>query len=555
VDNGKNSGEDAMMRMTGGGALVEMLRRHEVDTIFALPGVQNDALFVAFYDAGEALRVIHTRHEQGAAYMAYGYARASGKIGTYAVVPGPGLLNTTAALSTAFATNAPVLCISGQIPSDLIGRGFGLLHEIPDQLGILRTLTKWASRISHPTETGKLVNEAFRQLRDGRPGPVALEMPLDVMALSTEVALPAAEDTPGVTRPDPELVDKAAGWLADAKRPVLFVGGGAVTAGEELLAIAEMLEAPVVSNIGGKGIVSDRHYLAQSALAGHQLWREADVVLAVGTRLHQPQVRWGVDADLKVIRVDIYPTEITRILKPSLGIVADAKSTLTALHRALERRAPRRQSRREELEALKSHTRASLADRLGPQCEYLQVIRDELPDDGIYVEDLTQVGYVGRVAFPIYHPRTYIHSGYQGTLGSGFATALGAKVGRPDRPVVSVSGDGGFMYNVQELSTAVKHGIDIVAIVFADGAYGNVRRMQKEEYGNRLIGVDLHNPQFPKMAESFGVAGVHTSTPDGLRRELAAALKRRGTTLIEVAVGEMPDPWKVLLQPRVRGSR
>jgi acetolactate synthase-1/2/3 large subunit len=379
-------------------------------------------------------------------------------------------------------------------------------------------------------------------------------MPLDVMALSTEVALPAAEKPPDVTMPDPELIDKAAGWLADAKRPVLFVGGGAVTAGEELLAIAEILEAPVVSNIGGKGIVSDRHYLAQSALAGYELWREADVVLAVGTRLHQPQVRWGVDGDLKLIRVDIDPTEITRILKPSLGIVADAKSTLTALHRALERCAPRRQSRRQELEALKSRTLANLADSLGPQCEYLQAIRAELPDEGIYVEDLTQVGYVGRVAFPIYHPRTYIHSGYQGTLGSGFATALGAKVGRPDLPVVSISGDGGFMYNVQELSTAAKHGIDVVAIVFADGAYGNVRRMQKEDYGNRLIGVDLHNPQFPKMAESFGVAGVRTSTPDGLRRELAAALKRRGTTLIEVAVGEMPDPWRHLILPRVRGG-
>src|SRR6516162_4938617 len=548
-------GEMHMTRITGGKALVEMLRRHEVDTIFALPGVQNDALFVAFYDAGEALRVIHTRHEQGAAYMAYGYARASGKIGTYAVVPGPGLLNTTAALSTAYATNTPVLCISGQIPSDLIGRGFGLLHEIPDQLGILRTLTKWAARINHPTETGKLVNEAFRQLRDGRPRPVALEMPLDVMARSTEVALLAAEEPPDVTMPDPELIDKAAGWLADAKRPVLFVGGGAVTAGEELLAIAEMLDAPVVSNIGGKGIVSDRHYLAQSALAGHELWREADVVLAVGTRLHQPQVRWGVDGDLKLIRVDIDPTEITRILKPSLGIVADAKSTLTALHRALERCAPRRQSRKEELEALKSRTLARLADNLGPQCEYLRAIRAELPDEGIYVEDLTQVGYVGRMAFPIYHPRSYIHSGYQGTLGAGFATALGAKVGRPDLPVVSISGDGGFMFNVQELSTAVRHGIDIVAIVFADGAYGNVRRMQKEDYGNRLIGVDLHNPQFPKMAESFGVAGVRTTSPEGLRRELAAALKRRGTTLIEVAVGEMPDPWKVMLPPRVRGGR
>jgi acetolactate synthase-1/2/3 large subunit len=311
----------------------------------------------------------------------------------------------------------------------------------------------------------------------------------------------------------------------------------------------------VVSYTGGKGIVSDRHYLAQSALAGHELWREADVVLAVGTRLHQPQVRWGVDNDLKLIRIDIDPAEITRILRPALGIVADAKPALAALFRALERRNSSRQPRKDELEALKARTLARLADRLGPQCEYLDAIRAELPDDGIYVEDLTQVGYVGRVAFPIYHPRTYIHSGYQGTLGFGFATALGAKVGRPDLPVVSISGDGGFMYNIQELSTAVKHGIDIVAIVFADGAYGNVRRMQKEDYGNRLIGVDLHNPHFPKMAESFGAAGVRTTTPEGLRRELAAALKRRGSTLIEVAVGEMPDPWKVLFLPRVRGGR
>ena len=544
-----------MTRMTGGKALVEMLRRHGVDTIFALPGVQNDALFVAFYDAGDALRVIHTRHEQGAAYMAYGYACASGKIGTYAVVPGPGLLNTTAALATAYATNTPVLCISGQIPSDLIGRGFGLLHEIPDQLGILQTLTKWAARIDHPTETGKRVNEAFRQLRDGRPRPVGLEMPPDVMALEAEIALPEAEKSPHVTMPDPELIDKAAELLADAKKPLLFVGSGATDAAEAVVALAEMLEAPVASFTGGKGILSDRHHLAQSAVAGHELWRDADVVLAVGTRLNQPQTRWGLDANLKLIRIDIDPTEITRVARPALGIVADAKAALVALYSAMQRRNPKRRSRKEELEALKSRTLAKLADSLGPQCEYLQAIRAELPDDSIYVGDLTQVGYVGRVAFPVYHPRTYIHSGYQGTLGFGFATALGAKVARPDLPVVSVSGDGGFMYNVQELSTAVKHGIDIVAIIFADGAYGNVRRMQKVDYGNRLIGVDLHNPQFPKMAESFGAAGVRTTSPDGLRRELNAALKRRGTTLIEVAVGEMPDPWKHLVLPPVRGGR
>jgi acetolactate synthase I/II/III large subunit len=544
-----------MTKMTGGAALVEMLRRNGVDTIFALPGVQNDALFVAFYDIGEALRVIHTRHEQGAAYMAFGYARATGKIGTYAIVPGPGFLNTTAALSTAYATNAPVLCISGQVQSDLIGRAYGLLHEIPDQLGILRSLTKWAARIDHPTEVGKQVNEAFRQLRDGRPRPVGLEIPPDVLALAVDIALPAPDTPPPAVEPDLDQINEAAQWLAAAKKPLIFVGGGAVDAASEIVAIAEMLEAPVVSQIGGKGIVSDRHYLAQSALAGHALWRETDVVLAIGTRLHQPQLRWGVDRDLKLIRIDIDPTEITRFFKPALGIVADSKLAAAALHRALDRHAPKRASRHDELEKLKLATLVKLDETLGPQCEYLRAIRSGLPEDGIYVEDLTQVGYVGRVAFPVYQPRTYIHSGYQGTLGFGFATALGAKVGRPDRPVVSVSGDGGFMYNVQELSTAVRHGIDIVAIVFADGAFGNVRRMQKEDYGNRLIGVDLLNPQFPKMAESFGVAGVRTTTPEGLRQELAAALKRRGTTLIEVAVGEMPDPWKVLVPPRVRGSR
>ena len=544
----------SMTRMTGGAALVEMLRRHGVDTLFALPGVQNDALFVALYDAGEAIRVIHTRHEQAAAYMALGYARATGKPGAFAVVPGPGLLNTTAALATAYATNAPVLCVSGQIPSDLIGRGFGLLHEIPDQLAILKGLTKWAARISHPTETGRLVNEAFRQLADGRPRPVALEMPLDVMAREYAVNLPAPGDAPAPPEPDSDLVAEAAKAVSAAKAPLIYVGSGAMDAGAEILALAERLQAAVVTYTGGKGVVSDRHYLAQNLLAGHELWKSADVVLAIGTRLNQPLTRWGTDANLKIIRVDLDPVEITRIARPAIGIVADAKEAAAALLAAVKG-GPARPSRQAELDALKAKTAATLAERLGPQCEYLAAIRAELPDNGIYVEDLTQVGYVGRLGFPVYQPRTYIHSGYQGTLGYSYATALGAKVAKPDAPVVSISGDGGFMYNVQELSTAALFGIDAVAVVFADGAYGNVRRMQKMDYGNRLIATELQNPNFPKMAESYGIAGVKTTSPDGLRSELNAALKRKGPSLIEVAVGEMPDPWPTLMMGRVRGAR
>ena len=544
-----------MARMTGGGALVEMLRRHGIDTLFALPGVQNDALFVALYDAGEAMRVIHPRHEQAAAYMAFGYARASGRVGAYAVVPGPGVLNTTAALATAYATNAPVLCVSGQIPSNLIGRGFGLLHEVPDQLAILRGLTKWAERINHPSETGKRVNEAFRQLAEGRPRPVALEMPLDIMALETELALPDPEQPLPPPAPDGELIAQAAKLLATAKQPLIYIGSGAMHAGAEVLALAERLQAPVTTYTGGKGIVSDRHYLAQNLLGGHALWRTADVVLAVGTRFNQPQTRWGLDNEIKVIRIDLDPVEITRVARPTIGIVADAKQALAALAGELDRvlGSHERPSRQRELDELKAKTQARLDETLGPQCEYLAAIRAELPDDGIYVEDLTQVAYVGRIAFPTYRPRTYIHSGYQGTLGHCYATALGVKVAQPDKPVVAICGDGGFMYNVQELATAALHGIDVVAIVFTDGAYGNVRRMQKNDYGNKLIAVDLLNPNFPKMADSYGVAGVRATSPDELRRELAAALKRRGPSLIEVPVGEMPDPWPTLIMPRVRG--
>jgi len=541
-----------MTRMTGGAAVVEMLRRHGIDTLFALPGVQNDALFAALYDARDAIRTVHPRHEQGAAYMAFGYARASGKIAAYAVVPGPGFLNTTAALSTAYATNTPVLCLTGQIPQAMIGRGFGMLHEIPDQLAILKGLTKWAARIEHPSQVGPRVNEAFRELASGRKRPVGLEVPLDVLALESGLDLPrpaGAEPPPAV---DPELIAKASELLAGAKRPLIFVGGGAFHASEELLAVAEALQAPVIANCLGRGILDDRHDLAHTSLSGYALWPEADVVLAVGTRLHHPQTLWGLDDKLKIVRIDIDPVEIARFAKPTVGIVADAKEALSALYDALELKGEKRASRREELRLLKARMAAECA-RLSPQVDYLAAIRAELPEDGILVDDLTQVGYVARLAYPAYRPRTFLSSGYQGTLGYGFPTALGAKLAKPSTPVVSISGDGGFLYNVQELASAALHNIDVVAIVFADGAFGNVRRIQKELYGNRLIAVELKNPEFARMAETYGLAGVRTEGPEGLRRELNAALKRRGATLIEVPVGEMPDPWDLIYRKRLRG--
>ncbi len=543
-----------MARMTGGQALVKSILGHGVDTIFGLPGVQVDHLFNALHDEGNAVRVIHTRHEQGAGYMAFGYAAASGRVGVYAVVPGPGLLNTTAALATAYGCNTPVLALAGQIPSDYIGRGFGLLHEIPDQLDLVAGLTKWAARIEHPSLAPDAVAEAFKQLRCGRVRPVELEMAMNVMARQAEVELLAPIESYPPLGADPELIDAAADLLGNARSPMIFVGGGAVGAEAELLVLAEMLQAPVVSHRAGRGRVSDRHYLGQTQMAGARLWPAADVILALGTRLQHQRMSWRLADGQKLIRLDIDPTEINRMSRPAVGIVADARQALGQLVAAVADRNRRRDSREQELVDLKRAVQAELEAKLAPQMAFLKVIRQALPDDGIVVDELTQVSYVARVGLPIYRPRTMVTSGYQGTLGCGYAAALGAKVANPDVPVLSLNGDGGFMYNVAELATAVQHGIDVVAVVFNDGAFGNVRRMQQELHGGRVIASELRNPDFVALAESFGAGGWRADSPQALGAALRQAFAAGGPSVIDVPVGAMPDPWPTIMpqQPRAR---
>ena len=308
-----------MPLMSGGDAVVRSVLGHGVSTIYCLPGVQSDHLFNAMFDVGDALKVVHTRHEQGAAYMALGAALATGKPAAYSVVPGPGFLNSTAALVTAYSTGARVLALIGQIPSRAIGKGHGLLHEIPDQLGILRTLTKWADRITRPQDAPRLVATAFRELRSGRPRPVGLEVPPDMLAAKAEVALnPQVAPVPEPPL-DEDAIARAAGLLAKAECPVIFVGGGANEAVDEVRALAERLSAPVVAYRRGKGVLDERHPLSHVLPGGHALWAKADVVLAVGTRLQIPLNAWGIDDKLKIIKVDVDPEEMDRIRKPEIG--------------------------------------------------------------------------------------------------------------------------------------------------------------------------------------------------------------------------------------------
>ena len=287
-----------MAQLTGGQAIVQSLKRHGIDTMFVLPGIQLDNIFDALYDEQDHFKLFHTRHEQACSYMADGFARTTGKPGVCLVVPGPGLLNAMAGLSTAYACSAPVLAISGQIQSDMIGVGRGLLHEIPEQLQCVASVTKWAKRIETPEDAPSSINEAFVQMLSGRPRPVEVEMAPDIMGLKGDVQLldPSAIQ---LQAPDTDQIRAAAKALANAKKPMIFVGGGIFDATEELLALAEMLQAPVVMSNNGKGAIDARNYLAHNGLTGKKLWKDTDVVLAVGTRANLERFRLIVGSEVE----------------------------------------------------------------------------------------------------------------------------------------------------------------------------------------------------------------------------------------------------------------
>jgi acetolactate synthase I/II/III large subunit len=538
----------AARRLTGGQALVECLKIQGVDVVFTLPGVQLDWAFDALYEARDAIRVIHTRHEQAASYMADGYARTTGRIGACLVVPGPGLLNAASGLATAYACSAPVLCIVGQIPSKHVGAGRGMLHEIPDQMGAARSVAKWTGQAHRPEDIPGVVSEAFRQLQSGHVRPVAIEVPQDVLQAAADVTLPprvAGERGAG----DPDAVEAAAQMLGRAARPLIFSGGGVLRSGAwtSLEALAEMLQAPVIMSSSGRGAVSDRHYLAQTMTAAEHLLPGADVVLVAGTRFLQPaNSAWKPRPDQSVIQIDIDPEEIGRNCHVRTGILADAEWALAELLARVPRHNRARASRKDECLAARRQAEAILSV-LEPQASYGRAIREVLPDDGIVVSGVTQLGYwIQFGAFPVYRPRTLLTPGYQGTLGYEYGTALGAQVGAPAQRVVAVCGDGGFMYQVQELATAVRHGIHAIALVFNDNAYGNVWRTQKRQYGGHVIASELRNPDFMKLADAFGVRGLRAAGPGELRAQLSVALSDDAPALIEVPVGEMPDPWPVI---------
>ena len=515
--------------MTGGEAMLRAAVANGIDTIFGLPGAQVYPLFDAIHRSPDVNAII-SRHEQGAAYMAYGYSAATGRPGVFAVVPGPGILNASTALCTAQACNKPVLCMTGQIMSEFLGKGRGHLHELPDQLATLASIVKHADRIDDPVNTSAQMNKAFRQMMSGRPGPASIEMCWDTMAKTWDVEIGPGNGTIVIPAVNDDEINDAAELIANAKNIMIMCGGGAQHASAEVRELAEMLGASVTSFRSGRGVVSEDSPWGISSATAHLLWPDTDLLIGIGSRLEMQYMRWESmahyidrppEGGAKLIRIDIDPQEMQRF-KPDVAVVADsAEGTRALIDKAGKKGFIDGDLNR--IAAAKAQARKNI-EEIQPQMSYLDTIREVLPRDGYFVEELCQVGFTSNYGFDIYAPRTYVTTGYQGTLGYGFPTAIGVKAAMPDRAVLSIIGDGGFLFGMPELASAAQQGIGLVTIVFNNNSFGNVRRDQQLKFDSNLIGADLVNPDFVKLAESFGVAGYRVESPEELKPALAKAI-------------------------------
>jgi acetolactate synthase-1/2/3 large subunit len=541
-------------KQTVASLVVESLIANGIDNLYCVPGVQNDHLFNAIYDRKDALHPIQARHEQGAVYMALGAALATGQQQAFCVVPGPGFLNGSAALCTAYAVNAPLFGIAGQIPSGAIGKGFGLLHEIEGQLDIMAKLTKHADQIVDSDTAAAKMRTAWQSLQTGRPRPVGMEIPVNLWTQQCTFdpsALAPKPDAPHAL--DNAALREAASLIDKAKHPLIVVGGGGQAHAEQVRELAKRIGAGVIAFRNGHGVISFDDPLHLNMPAGHALWAQCDLAIGLGTRFSAQKKQWGLDDTIKLIHIDIDADELNRAPQADLTIQADLASALPALLEQLDTQ-PDRSDWHNQIATTRSAVMDEIATTLAPQLSWLSAIRNALPDDGLFVDELTQIGFVSRFAFPVRLPRTFLSTGYQGTLGWGIATAIGAAHARPDVPVVSIAGDGGALFSITELATAVHHNIPVNIVVMNDHAYGNVRGIQRDEFDGRYIASDLTSPDFVALAKSFGVTASRADTPDALQQELEKAIAHDGPKLIEVPVGEFPSPWKYIQLGKVRGE-
>jgi acetolactate synthase I/II/III large subunit len=525
-----------MQRMKGGHAVAAALKAEGIDHVFGIVGTHDTPLFDGVFD-DDAFRVVTVRHEQGASLMAAGYARASGKIAACFVVPGPGLTNALTGMGMAYAESTPMLVFGGQNTLAQLEREGGHFHELANSVGVASSVCGYATRVAAVADIPKVIREAMRAMRCGRPRPAYIEVPLDVQNGEADVAPlpPEIYSRPGG---DPAGIARAAEALNSAKRPFIYAGGGVESADAtaQLAKVAERLSAPVVTSVFGRGAISDRHPLALGDGWGRLnlydgLLEQADLVLVVGSRIDVvSDVNTGARFPKRIVQVDIDPLVVGQRRPVEVGVVGDAASVLTSLAAQL---GGKDKACWFDCDAFRKRKRETLAQRTGPVLGVIDDLRAALPDDTIFVDDLTLVGYWMPLLMDTYLPRTLIHPGTYGTLGYSLPAAIGAKLACPKQPVVSISGDGGFLFSMQELASARAQNLDLIALVFNDNAFGAIRKYQDRIFGGRHIGSELVNPDFVKLGEAFGAQSVRVEAKD-IGPAVRRAHEAGGLWLIEV---------------------
>ncbi|MEJ7837521.1 MAG: thiamine pyrophosphate-binding protein [Thermomicrobiales bacterium] len=519
-------------------AAIHALEEMDVDTVFGIPGVHTLALYDALRSS-VSIRHILARHEQGAGFMADGYARATGKPGVALVITGPGVTNISTAVGQAYTDSSPMLVLSTNVERKYLDGMRGSLHDLKDQPRLMSTLTKWNTRVTSPEQVGPTLIESLLHASKGRPGPVHVEIPKDILDESIDaVTFDIYEVDPAEL--DTESVNLAIEALRNARRPVVYAGGGVIAAGAhlELMELAERLNAPVVTSIQGKGSLPETHPQSLGALWSpgnpiDHLVRNADCMIVVGSKLGvQSTEHFTFPFPDTLIRIDIDPNEMIRNVQPSIEIHCDARAALLALESGIDRIASEWSIAEIQLARSSAENDAFGADRVA----WLEAIRCAMPDDGIVAWDMTMMSYVACGLYKVTQPRTWLFPHGFGTLGFALPAAIGAKLGKPDTAVACVVGDGGFQFTMQEVATAVQYRIGLPIVIFNDSAYSAVKDEQARTREGNFIAVDLVNPDYVKLADAYGIAGIRATSPEILEREIEAALNRDLPTIIDVPI-------------------
>ncbi len=522
---------------------MKLLSAYEVDTVFGMAGTMTLELYRGIALAG--IRHVQCRNEQGASLMADGYSRATGKPGVCTIIAGPGVTNAATGIAQAYCDSQPMLVLSGACAAPTQGKGWGAIHELADQAAVTAGFTAFSAMVRYPEELPELIARAYGVFRSSRPRPVHLSLPRDVLPESV------ADDwqprrAPSLPMPDPAAIEEAADRLARARRPLILVGGGAVGTGQALTAIAEHLGAPVLSTNAGKGILPESHPLSMGAAIVRQPSQEAladaDVVLLVGSEVSAgDSFLPALEISGDIIRIDIDPTELTSVYAAAVPIQADARAAMLALSSALSSRKPTalRSEGETRVREVRARNAAIMTEVEKLHAHVWKTVRSVLPADAMVMGDASQLVYSGSFAMPMDMERCWYYSGTYCSLGVALPMAIGARIGAPHRPVIAVAGDGGIMFTINELATAVEERIALPVIIWNNDALKEIVDQMDQRQIPR-IGVEPESPDFMRLAEGFGCHAVRATSSEHLAHSVRDALLADRPTVIEV---RQDSPW------------